>query len=94
MKRLIELKRLFKGKRILGPVKLKGNCERVYRFPHDIWWIISQYLETYSLIKLEKTCKHEIQNCVQFLQDSGDMSKAVLAYPVGRQIGLKDLKTT
>ena len=57
MKRLIELKRLFKGKGILEPVKLKGHCERVYRFPHDIWWIIGQYLETYSLIKLEKTCK-------------------------------------
>lgn len=40
MKRLIELKRLFKGKGILEPVRLKGHCERVYRFPHDIWWII------------------------------------------------------
>ena len=35
---------------------------------------------------------YDIQNCISFLEEA-DLSKLVVAYPVGRHIGVRDLKT-
>lgn len=35
---------------------------------------------------------HDIQNCLNFLEEA-DSSRLILTYPVGRQIGVRDLKS-
>jgi hypothetical protein len=35
----------------------------------------------------------EIQNCLGFLKDEANAEKTILTYPIGRQVGLRDLKT-
>ncbi|CDW76712.1 UNKNOWN [Stylonychia lemnae] len=51
--RIVALKRKFPNK-ILKP--LKPRRTQVYAFPHDIWFMVVEYLETLSVLKLEKTC--------------------------------------
>lgn len=55
VKRLVEIKRLL-PKRTLKPLRKSGET-MVYTFPHDIWHVVCGYLETLSLLKIEKTCK-------------------------------------
>jgi len=40
-----------------GPVIIKGVNSGENAFPRDIWHVIGEYLETLSIIKLEKTCR-------------------------------------
>lgn len=53
--RIVALKRKFNNK-ILKPLKFREGGFRMYTFPYDIWHVISKYLETLSVLKLEKAC--------------------------------------
>jgi hypothetical protein len=35
----------------------------------------------------------DIQNCLTFMQDQSHPERALLAYPIGRQLGVRDLST-
>ena len=36
-------------------MRRKGT--EVYMFPHDIWHVVGEYMQTLSILKLEKTCR-------------------------------------
>ena len=42
---------------IEGPAEISGNSHPSGRLPGDVWHVIGGYLETLSILKLEKTCK-------------------------------------
>lgn len=35
----------------------------------------------------------DLQNCLVYLKEDHDPAKLVLAYPIGRQVGMRDVKT-
>jgi hypothetical protein len=57
LRREIALRRMFGVRAIEGAAVVRRKGTEVYMFPHDIWHVIGEYLETLSILKLEKTCR-------------------------------------
>ena len=57
LRREIELRRMMGVRALEGAAEIKGKGKVTDRLPHDVWHVIGEYMETLSVIKLEKTCK-------------------------------------